>query len=180
MPSTNLRTLTLSLLVGSATLVLAACGGDDGDDANANADLGENVAAGEEPAPAPDPVAPAPDPVASAAAPAAEPPPAPAPADPAAADAPTEDQRQAFLAAGCGGCHGPEGGGGVGPALAGNPNLVDTEMVVTQILEGGNGMPAFADTLTNEEIAAVANYIRNSWGNTADVLVEPADVEAAR
>ena len=41
------------------------------------------------------------------------------------------------------------------------------------------GMPPFAQTLTNEEIAAVVTYIRQSWGNRAPA-VSPADVDKYR
>ena len=34
-------------------------------------------------------------------------------------------------------------------------------------------MPAYSNQLSDEEVAAVTNYIRNSWGNTAP-LVTPA------
>jgi mono/diheme cytochrome c family protein len=40
-------------------------------------------------------------------------------------------------------------------------------------------MPPFAQTLSNEEIAAVVTYIRQSWGNRA-AAVSPADVDKYR
>jgi cytochrome c oxidase cbb3-type subunit 2 len=40
-------------------------------------------------------------------------------------------------------------------------------------------MPAFADQLTDEEIAAVLSYERTSWGNHA-APVKPEDVVARR
>ncbi len=67
----------------------------------------------------------------------------------------------------CAACHGAEGGGGAGPTLAGNNYLQSTRSTIGQILAGnpGRGMPGFADVLNDEEIAAIATYIRNSWGN---------------
>lgn len=65
----------------------------------------------------------------------------------------------------CSACHGSNGEGGVGPAHAGNENLADTEHVLVTIHEGLGFMPPFASTLNDEQIAAVATYIRNSWGN---------------
>jgi cytochrome c oxidase subunit 2 len=51
---------------------------------------------------------------------------------------------------------------------------------VTQILKGKNAMPPFADTLKSDtDIAAVATYERNSWGNKAGD-VQPAQVAALR
>jgi mono/diheme cytochrome c family protein len=66
----------------------------------------------------------------------------------------------------CAQCHGQQGGGGVGPALAGNQAMQDAQMVIGQILQGGGGMPAFANQLSDEEIAAVATHEMNSWGNS--------------
>jgi mono/diheme cytochrome c family protein len=40
-------------------------------------------------------------------------------------------------------------------------------------------MPAYANELSDEEIAAVTNYIRNSWGNVA-LLVTAEQVAKAR
>src|SRR5699024_5133872 len=66
---------------------------------------------------------------------------------------------------GCAGCHGREGNGGVGPALAGDPALRNHQYVITQILYGGGGMPAFGEELSDQQIADVATFIRTSWGN---------------
>ncbi len=62
-------------------------------------------------------------------------------------------------------CHGNLGGGGLGPRLAGNPLLTIGQFVVAQILLGRGEMPSFADKLSDQQIAAVAQYIRNQWGN---------------
>jgi len=40
-------------------------------------------------------------------------------------------------------------------------------------------MPGYAKQLSDDEIAAVTNYIRNSWGNAAP-LVTPSQVAKAR
>lgn len=65
----------------------------------------------------------------------------------------------------CSACHGANGQGGVGPAHAGNQNLADTQHVLHTVHEGKGFMPPFAKTLNDEQIAAVATYIRNAWGN---------------
>jgi cytochrome c553 len=66
----------------------------------------------------------------------------------------------------CASCHGADGEGGIGrPALAGNPDLEDTQHVLGQILQGGDGMPAFVNQLSNEQVAEVATYIRTNWEN---------------
>jgi mono/diheme cytochrome c family protein len=41
------------------------------------------------------------------------------------------------------------------------------------------GMPAFAAQLTDRQVAAIATFIRNSWGNEHG-MVDPAVVTALR
>jgi cytochrome c oxidase subunit 2 len=65
----------------------------------------------------------------------------------------------------CKGCHGAEGAGFVGPALAGNDRLEKADFVIRQITRGGSDMPAMGQRLSADEIKAVASFIRNSWGN---------------
>jgi mono/diheme cytochrome c family protein len=82
----------------------------------------------------------------------------------------------------CQGCHMSSGEGAVGagtyPKLAGNPKLVTWQYVALTVLQGRNGMPPFASkpgmsaqearmssSLTDEEIAAVVNYVRTHFGN---------------
>ena len=72
---------------------------------------------------------------------------------------------QVYKQARCYACHGEQGFGGVGPSFRQDQFLVLGDYVVAQILIGRSVMPSFADTLSNEQIAAVASYIRESWGN---------------
>ncbi len=70
------------------------------------------------------------------------------------------------------------------PALKGSAFVQgDPEQVVQVLLNGRRGklgrMPAWRDRLSDEEIAAVATYIRNAWGNRASA-VTPGAVAAAR
>jgi len=78
----------------------------------------------------------------------------------------------------CSACHGTSGQGGAGPALAGNDFVSSRTALVTQILLGelDHGMPAFGPILDDEEIAAIATYVRNSWGNAFGLV--PADTVA--
>ncbi len=90
---------------------------------------------------------------------------------------------QVFTTVGCSGCHNPAGTGSLGgdaPALAGNGNLSDVNHVINQILKGSGAMPPFAATLSDDQIAAVANYIRSSWGNSYTPMITTAQVTAAR
>lgn len=82
----------------------------------------------------------------------------------------------------CVACHQATGQGieGAFPALAGNEFVLgDPAEVVKLPLHGRGGMPNFGGELSDEEIAAVVSYIRNSWGNEASV-VEPELVTQVR
>ncbi len=85
-----------------------------------------------------------------------------------------QDDGSAIFQQNCAVCHGNQGQGLIGPNLAGNDNLADTDHVVRQILRGGQQMPPFAATLNDDQIATVATFVRNSWGN------EFGPVEAAQ
>ena len=80
----------------------------------------------------------------------------------------------------CASCHGPEGRGMPPdyPPLAGNPSIQMESAVnpIRMVLNGGYppgtagnpepyGMPPFAQTLSDDEVAAVVTYIRAAWGN---------------
>ena len=82
----------------------------------------------------------------------------------------------------CTACHQAEGQGipPVYPALAGNGFVqADAVEVVRTILNGRAGMPSFGGDLSDERLAAVVSYIRNTWGNEAPI-VTPAFVEDVR
>lgn len=94
----------------------------------------------------------------------------------------------------CIACHEADGSGAprIYPPLPGNANLQSNDPASTLriILDGAQtlttarapntgSMPAYAKQLSDQEIAAVTNYMRNSWGNAAP-LVTPAEVKKAR
>ncbi len=97
--------------------------------------------------------------------------------------APTDHQAakgaDLYKAGRCFACHGEMGGGGLGPSLAGDPMLAIGQFVIARIIIGRGAMPPFGDKLSNEEIAAVAQHIRNSWGNDFGA-VTPQEVEETR
>jgi mono/diheme cytochrome c family protein len=101
---------------------------------------------------------------------------------------------KAVYARACVACHEADGSGAprIYPPLPGNANLqsADPTSTLRIILDGAQtvttprapnpgSMPAYAKQLSDQEIADVANYIRNSWGNAAP-LVTPAQVKKAR
>ena len=53
------------------------------------------------------------------------------------------------------------------------------QTVTTPRAPNAGSMPAYAKQMSDQEIADVTNYIRNSWGNAAP-LVTPAEVAKAR
>jgi mono/diheme cytochrome c family protein len=82
----------------------------------------------------------------------------------AVSSSPSSDH-DVFMQSGCFVCHGEFGYGGAGPRFRGDKMLAADQYVVGQILLGRGIMPSFAHRLNDEQIAAVASYVRNSWGN---------------
>lgn len=84
----------------------------------------------------------------------------------------------------CVACHQASGAGmpAAGfPALTGSPIATGpVEDHIHRVLHGKDIMPAFADVLSNKEIAAVVTYERNALGNSTGDLVQPSQVEALR
>ncbi|MGA2894707.1 MAG: cytochrome c [Xanthobacteraceae bacterium] len=85
----------------------------------------------------------------------------------------------------CSGCHGANGKGvsGLFPSLNGAPVVrqKDATSIVHVVLRGAisagtkfaptaAAMPAFAWVMNDDQVAAVATYIRNSWGNAAPAV----------
>lgn len=81
----------------------------------------------------------------------------------------------------CASCHQPGGEGlpPAFPALAGNEQLIaDPAWHLDKVINGVSGaaMPAFRNTLSPVDIAAVVTYTRNAWGNSAGDVIQPAEV----
>lgn len=83
-----------------------------------------------------------------------------------------EDGRLVFTS-NCAVCHGNEGQGGIGPGFAGNGVLGGKNFVINRIIDGfiDHGMPPFGH-LSDRQIASVATYVRNSWGNEFSPVLE--------
>ncbi|HLQ86301.1 MAG TPA: cytochrome c [Salinisphaeraceae bacterium] len=83
----------------------------------------------------------------------------------------------------CQACHMPDGkgaeGAGMYPALVDDGMLAAAAYPITVIVHGLRGMPSFAVMLTDEQIAAVVNYLRSEF-NDFDADVSAADVAAIR
>ena len=87
---------------------------------------------------------------------------------------------QEVFGAECAECHN-DAGTGVGPSLASNATMGSKQRVIARILDGtaDGGMPAFAASMPDRRVAAVATFIRNSWDNAYGPVAE-ADVKAVR
>jgi mono/diheme cytochrome c family protein len=100
--------------------------------------------------------------------------------------APPKDKKmsagEAIFADSCSACHQADGSGvpRMFPPLAGNANVQsrDPTTIIRVILQGAQtaptdkaptafSMPAFDWKLDDGQIAAVASYVRNTWGNSA-------------
>jgi mono/diheme cytochrome c family protein len=71
-----------------------------------------------------------------------------------------------FASAGCGSCHAladADAAGAVGPDL--DSSMPSVELVVDRVTNGQGAMPAFADQLSEAEIAAVADYVASVAGS---------------
>jgi len=59
----------------------------------------------------------------------------------------------------CAKCHGMNGEGGIGPRIAGSPTLTDVEDLGNLVRNGRGAMPAVGADWTDEQIAALVDYL---------------------
>ena len=76
----------------------------------------------------------------------------------------------------CAKCHGRNGEGqqeshDAAPRLGGNFARLSVAEIAVRVIWGGSYMPPFG-SLTDREIAAVATYVRNSFGNDLGIATE--------
>ncbi|MBD2857565.1 cytochrome c oxidase subunit II [Spongiibacter sp. KMU-158] len=79
----------------------------------------------------------------------------------------------------CLACHGANGEGGVGKAIAGSPLATgSTKGHLDVIVNGvpGTAMQAFGGQLNEVDLAAVTTYQRNAFGNNMGDMLQPVDV----
>ena len=96
----------------------------------------------------------------------------------------TEPSGEQLFANVCQGCHmgdarGAEGAGSY-PSLAGNANLAAGGYPVTVVVRGQRAMPAFGAMMSDDQVAAVVNFLRTHFGNNYTDAVTAEDVKAAR
>jgi mono/diheme cytochrome c family protein len=84
----------------------------------------------------------------------------------------------------CRGCHMSDAKGAAGagtyPSLAGNSHLEAGGYPVTIVVNGQRGMPAFGAMMSDDQVAAVVNYLRTHFDNHYQDAVAAADVKAVR
>lgn len=87
----------------------------------------------------------------------------------------------AVFAANCAVCHGDKGEGRIGPALASNTIVGNTDFIVERVLNGfiEHGMPPFKAALDDQKIAGVITFVRNSFGNDYGAVL-PEEVSSRR
>src|SRR5215213_6635941 len=95
-----------------------------------------------------------------------------------------EQSGEALYANICQACHMEEGKGAVGaglyPALANNLKLGTRSYPVYVVLHGSKAMPPMEKLLSDEQVAAVVNFIRTHFGNAYNDPVSAREVSEAR
>jgi mono/diheme cytochrome c family protein len=96
----------------------------------------------------------------------------------------SEQSGEAIYANICQACHMNKGQGATGagryPALARNESLKAEGYAVSVVLHGQRAMPPFKRLMTDDQVAAVVNYIRTHFGNTYTDSVTAESVKSAR
>lgn len=84
----------------------------------------------------------------------------------------------------CRSCHMVDAMGASGaasyPSLVANRNLEAGFYAIDIVLNGRRGMPSFDKMMSDDQIAAVVNYLRTHFGNSYSDAVAASDVQAAR
>ena len=84
----------------------------------------------------------------------------------------------------CQGCHMPDAKGAIGagayPALASNPRLAAAIYPITVVLRGQRAMISLGESLDDQQVAAVLNFVRTHFGNRYKDVITPAMVAARR
>lgn len=71
-------------------------------------------------------------------------------------------------------------GAGTYPSLAGDRNLESSGYPIDVIVNGQRGMPSFGSMMSNDQVAAVVNYLRTHFNNGYPDEVTADDVKAVR
>jgi mono/diheme cytochrome c family protein len=96
----------------------------------------------------------------------------------------TEQSGEQLFANVCQGCHMPDGKGAAGagthPSLAGDKNLEAGGYPVYVVVRGRRAMPPLGAMMSDDQVAAVVNYLRTHFGNDYKDAVTAEDVKVVR
>ena len=96
----------------------------------------------------------------------------------------TEKSGEQLFSSVCRGCHMADGKGATGagtyPSLVGDRNLEAGGYPIEVVVNGLRGMPPFGSMMSNDQVAAVVNYLRTHFGNDYRDEVKADDVKAVR
>jgi mono/diheme cytochrome c family protein len=96
----------------------------------------------------------------------------------------TEQSGEQLFANVCQGCHIPDAtgaaGAGIYPSLAGNRNLEAGGYPVYVVVRGQRAMPPVGAMMSDDQVAAVVNYLRTHFGNDYKDAVTAEDVKVVR
>lgn len=84
----------------------------------------------------------------------------------------------------CRGCHMVDAtgaaGAGIYPSLKADRNLAASAYAIDLVVNGRRAMPPFGGMMSDDQIAAVVNYLRTHFGNSYQDEATAKDVRAAR
>jgi mono/diheme cytochrome c family protein len=96
----------------------------------------------------------------------------------------TEQTGEQLFASSCQGCHMPNGNGATGagtyPSLSKDSNLEASGYPVYIIVRGQKAMPPIGMMMSDDQVAAVVNYLRTHFGNQYNDAVTAEDVKRVR
>jgi mono/diheme cytochrome c family protein len=96
----------------------------------------------------------------------------------------TEASGEQLFVSVCQGCHMPDGNGATGagnyPALGGDKNLESSGYPVYVVVRGQRAMPPIGSMMSDDQVAAVVNYVRTHFGNQYRDAVTAEDVKRIR
>ena len=96
----------------------------------------------------------------------------------------TEKNGEQLFSSVCRGCHMSDGKGATGagtyPSLAANKNLEASGYPIDVVVNGQRGMPPFGSMMSDDQVAAVVNYLRTHFDNSYRDGVTADDVKAVR
>jgi mono/diheme cytochrome c family protein len=96
----------------------------------------------------------------------------------------TETSGEQLFAGVCQGCHMPDGHGAIGagsyPSIANDGNLEAKGYPLAVVVRGQRAMPAIGWMMSDDQVAAVVNYVRTHFGNRYRDVVTSDDVKLVR